>query len=109
VPGGIELGVFPADFWLPAVAQQEAVVRRCIARHPVPDEGYQRSAWAFCAERLGSWFLLRHFRGRTVMDRVARMRERIGPWVPGHWSRRWVGRLNLVDLEGRADYVPGST
>jgi hypothetical protein len=104
IPGGIELGVFPVDFWLPNVTAVEAVVRACIERYPVAVDGYQARAWAFCAERLGSYLLLRHFRNgrRRSVDRLGRM-------APSHWSRRFVGRLNLITEEGRADYAVGGT
>ena len=51
--GGVELGVFPADFWLPTVTAIESVVRECIRRYQPAPEGYQLRAWAFCTERLG--------------------------------------------------------
>ena len=106
IPGGLEVGVYPVDFWLPASGAVEAVVRECIQRHPVAPEGYQRRAWAFCAERLGSYLLLRHFRGpgrRRAWVEVLQRR------MPGHWSRRFAGRLNLINEEGQADYVAGGT
>ena len=58
LPGGIELGVFPADFWLRSVAAIESVVRACVQRYDVVREGYDARAWAFCVERLGSYLVL---------------------------------------------------
>lgn len=104
IPGGIELGVFPVDFWLPNISAVEAVVRACIERYPASLDGYQARAWAFCAERLGSYLLLRHFRNgrRPALDRLGRA-------APSHWSRRFVGRLNLITEEDRPDYAVGGT
>jgi len=106
IPGGLEMGVYPVDFWLPSIGAVEAVVRHCIEHHPVERDGYQARAWAFCAERLGSYLLLRHFRGpqrrRPAFDRLKRR-------LPSHWSRRYAGHLNLITESGQADYVAGST
>jgi hypothetical protein len=105
IPGGLEMGVYPAAFWLEQIAGVEAVVRRCIERHPVSQDGYQARAWAFCAERLGSWLLLRHLRrGRTRSRRVEALLRR---W-PNHWTHGPFGRLNLVADEANPDYVLGS-
>ncbi len=106
IPGGLEMGVYPADFWLPNIGAVEAVVRRCIEHHPVERDGYQARAWAFCAERLGSYLLLRQFRGP---QRRRRGLERLRRMLPSHWSRRYAGRLNLITESGQADYVAGST
>jgi hypothetical protein len=62
LPGGIELGVFPADFWVRNVTAIESVVRACVQRYPVVREGYDARAWAFCVERLGSYLVLRQLR-----------------------------------------------
>ena len=59
LPGGIELGVFPADFWLRSVTAIESVVRACVQRFNVVRDGYDARAWAFCVERLGSYVVLR--------------------------------------------------
>jgi hypothetical protein len=110
IPGGLELGVFPVDFWLPAITAVESVVRACITRDPIDSAGYQSRAWAFCAERLGSHLVLRHFRaipgaggGRSAWRTV----ERLKRLRPSHWQRRFVGRLNVI--ADAADYAPGST
>ena len=106
VPGGLELGVYPAPFWLREVAALEAVVRRCIERHPAPPEGPQRRAWSFCCERLGSYLLLRHFRGGGgAAGRGPRALERFAHWRRTHWSRRHAGHLTLVTEPGHGDYV----
>lgn len=63
---GIELGVFPADFWLRAVGQIESVLRECVKQHPNHREGYQRRSWAFCAERLSSYMIAKYLRTHYV-------------------------------------------
>ena len=93
VPGGVELGVYPADFWLAGIEQIEHVVRGCVARYPAARTGYQTRAWSFCAERLGSWLLLRHLRTDTATGWLGRHVPRINQ---ADWVRRWVGQLNLV-------------
>ena len=106
IPGGLEMGVYPADFWLEQIGALEAVTRGCIERYPAPPAGYQLRAWAFCNERLGSWLLLRHFRGPGKRRAV---RDRLQALQPSHWSRRYIGRLNLITEPGQPDYVPGTT
>lgn len=101
IPGGLELGVFPAPFWLRSIAAVEAVVRACIQRYPLAREGYQVRAWSFCAERLGSWMLLREFRA----GRRAGALEGLQRW---RWSRRFCGQLNLVIEDDAARYVIGT-
>ena len=105
VPGGLELGVYPARFWLREVEALEAVVRRCIERHPAPPEGPQRRAWSFCCERLGSYLLLRHFRGGGPARTGRRALERFARWRRSHWSHRHAGHLTLVTETGGGDYV----
>ena len=105
IPGGLELGLFPADFWLRHITSVESVLRACILRYPIVRTEYQVRAWAFCAERLGSYLLLRHFRqgrpaGHDRLDRLSRL-------LPSHWARRYVGRLNVVTQAGPANYVIG--
>ena len=93
-PGGLELGVFPADFWLNAVIGIEAVVKSCVQRYAdVRREGYQARAWAFCVERLGSYFLLRHFR-RNYPESV--------------WKGEFIGHLNLINDDGTLAYAVGT-
>ncbi|MDH4393014.1 MAG: hypothetical protein QE285_16530 [Aquabacterium sp.] len=90
--GGVELGFFPTAFWLDSVGAVEAVIRACLQMHPATREGAQARAWSFCAERLGSFLLLRHLRANY-------------PLV--HWLETFTGRLNLVTEGGHGDYVPG--
>jgi hypothetical protein len=92
-PGGIELGVMPAQFWIHHISAIESVIRRCIELHPVTREGTQARVWAFCAERLGSYYLLRELRSRPSPD--------------GDWLSRHCGQLNLLVEEGKQDYIPG--
>jgi hypothetical protein len=103
LPGGIELGVFPADFWLSHVTAIENVVRACVQRCNVVREGYDARAWAFCVERLGSYLVLRQLRSLPGVElRLFRLR-----WAgPNHWSRRFGGRLNLL-TDDADDYVIG--
>ncbi len=79
VTGGVELGVYPAPFWIDAVTAIENITRACVQRYPIAREGYNARAWAFCSERLGSYLLLRHLRDidkgvvpRRVVDGAAR-------------------------------------
>lgn len=88
--GGIEMGVFPADFWLRTVEQIEAVTWYCVQHYETRREGYQSRAWAFCAERLGSYLLLRE------------LRSRYGD--PGYM--RFFGQLNLLTRGDQTKYVP---
>jgi hypothetical protein len=92
-PGGIELGVFPTAFWLPHIGAIEAVVRRCVELHDTRRDGTQARIWAFCAERLGSYYLLRYLRSLGGEG--------------GDWLSRHVGQLNLLVGEGEQEYVPG--
>ena len=46
LPGGIELGVFPAEFWIRTITSIESVVRACVQRFSVAREGYDSRAWA---------------------------------------------------------------
>jgi hypothetical protein len=105
IPGGIELGVFPAPFWLRGIASLEAVVRECVRTHPAVRSGYQARSWAFCTERLGSYLLLRHF--GAVGSRRLRLR-RIARLFPPHWVRRAAGQLNLITQQDTNRYVPGT-
>jgi len=104
LPGGIELGVFPADFWLRSVTAIENVVRACVQRFNVVRDGYDARAWAFCVERLGSYVVLRELRTLPGIElRLFRLR-----WAgPNHWSRRFGGRLNLL-TDDADDYVIGA-
>jgi hypothetical protein len=99
VPGGIELGVYPAPFWLRGIEQLENVVRACVERYPERRDGYQLRAWSFCAERLGSWLLLKEFRGGS---------RRFERWQRRRWTKRYAGQLNLiVESEAHRGYKGG--
>lgn len=91
-PGGIELGVMPVDFWIRHITAIESVVRECVRLHPTRRGGIQARVWAFCAERLGSFFLLNHLRALTP----------VGDWLSPH-----TGQLNLVVQPGEQHYTPG--
>lgn len=86
---GIELGIFPADFWLDAVGQIEAILRVCVAQYPQHREGYQRRSWAFCAERLSSYMIARYLR--------AHYRDPASCY----------GQLNLIARENETRYTYG--
>lgn len=93
VPGGAELGVYPAPFWLETTAQIERVVRACVAKHATVRDGYQARLWSFCAERLGSWLLLKRFRTEVAG------RPEGGPIEcldRARWRARFAGQLNLI-------------
>jgi hypothetical protein len=91
--GGIELGVFPADFWLATVSAIESVIWACVRRYPVQREGYQTRAWAFCAERLGSYLLLKHLKAQN--------------WQTGGYEQ-FFGQLNLITQNDAKLYVPSN-
>ena len=104
LPGGIELGVFPADFWLRSVTAIENVVRACVKRYDVVRDGYDARAWAFCVERLGSYLVLRELRTLPGFELRG---FGLHFASPHHWSRRFAGRLNLLTDDGD-DYVVGA-
>jgi len=107
VPGGLEFGVYPAPFWLAGIEAIEKVVRACIAKHPEVREGYQKRNWSFCAERLGSYLLLRRLRAKGSSGGAP------GPavewWSRRRWSRRFAGQMNLiVEGDDHAGYRGGA-
>lgn len=104
VPGGVELGVYPAAFWLDAIDRIERVVRACVTAQPRRREGYQARAWSFCAERLGSWLLLKRLRADAAGGPLSRHWER---WNRRVWTRRCAGQLNLIVDDGHAGYRGG--
>jgi hypothetical protein len=104
VPGGIELGVFPAAFWTRSVAAIEDVVRACVKRYPVARDGYNARAWSFCTERLGSYLVLRHLRASPA-PKVGFFAIRQA--VPALGPRGAFGRLNLI-AQDTDDYVVGA-
>jgi hypothetical protein len=91
MPGGIELGVFPTEFWIRAISSIEMVVRACVKRYPARRTGYQTRNWAFCAERLGSFLLLKHLTTN----------------YPAVWQQQFIGQLNLLTEDEKAVYVAG--
>ncbi len=92
-PGGVEIGVFPADFWLKTVAAIEFVVCSCVLRHPATRDGYQARVWAFCAERLGSYLLLKHLKTN---------------YTTVNWPDQFCGHINLINQDESLNYVPGT-
>jgi hypothetical protein len=90
--GGMESGIFPADFWLPTIGAIETVTWECVRRYDIRREGPQARIWAYCIERLGSYLLLKKL--RTVYGHSA-------------WIDICTGYLNLITDEGFTDYVPG--
>lgn len=92
-PGGIELGVMPIKFWIKHITLLESVVRRCIEEHPYKREGFQSRIWAFCCERLGSYFLLKEFRSRQSDE--------------FDWMDSNTGYLNLLVKNDEKNYIPG--
>ena len=105
VPGGAELGVYPAAFWLESTGQIERVVRACVAKHGTVRDAYQARLWSFCAERLGSHLVLRRFRSE-----VAGKPEGGIEWLDRRrWRARFTGQLNLVtDDEAHRGYSAGA-
>ena len=105
VPGGVELGVYPAPFWLESTEKVERVVRACVARHATVRDGYQARLWSFCAERLGSFLLLKRFRAEvnaglgSGIEWLARRR----------WTARFAGQLNLVVADDSHGAYAGGT
>jgi hypothetical protein len=90
--GGLELGVFPAAFWLATVGAIEAVAWACVQHYDTRRDGAQARLWAYCVERLGSYLLLRQLRSRY---------GEVG------WIDTCTGHLNLIVEEGVTEYVPG--
>jgi hypothetical protein len=106
VPGGIELGVYPADFWIEGIGKIEDVVRACVRRYPDQREGYQKRSWSFCAERLGSWLLLRRLRADAATGWLTRVSPAANQRA---WTHRAAGQLNVIAPEGDyRGYVGGT-
>jgi len=104
VPGGVELGVYPATFWLEAIGQIESVVRACVTKHATVRDAPQARLWSFCAERLGSWLLLNRFRAE-----LGGGLDGLGEWLARRrWTARFGGRLNLVVDGAHAGYRAGT-
>lgn len=92
-PGGVELGLFPADFWIETVTGIESVIRACVSRYGTRRDGVQARVWSFCMERLGSYLLIKHLRKLHPRE---------------NWLAIYGGQLNLVTEDDSADYVPGA-
>jgi hypothetical protein len=105
IVGGVELGVYPAPFWLAAVTAIENITRACVQRYPTARTGYNARGWAFCSERLGSYLLLRHLRATAGGAKGPRQ---FGWGVGNHWAKRFVGQLNLVADDDAPDYAIGT-
>jgi hypothetical protein len=89
IPGGLELGIYPIDFWMSTMTQLEKVVSECISLFPTNREGYQSRAWAFCMERIGSYLILKELK-----------KDPEGPFS-------YFGYLNLINDDGSNSYTPG--
>ena len=92
-PGGIELGVMPKDFWINNITSIELVVRECVNKYSRKRVGSQSRVWAFCSERLGSYFLIRQLRAQALPNMN---------WLDNH-----TGQLNLLVSPNVNSYVPG--
>lgn len=89
IPGGIELGIYPIDFWMDNMTKLEKVVLECISLFPKIREGYQSRAWAFCMERIGSFLILKELKKDP------------------DWISKYCGHLNLINDDGSNSYTPG--
>lgn len=89
IPGGLELGIYPIDFWMNTMTQLEKVVSACISLFPTNREGYQSRAWAFCMERIGSYLILKELKKDP------------------EWPSNYFGYLNLINDDGSNSYTPG--
>jgi len=99
-PGGVELGVYPTDFWLEGIGAIERVIEACVRRYPTSRTGTQGRVWAYCAERLGSWQLVREFRRVRPCGRIRRLEI-------AQWRRHFAGHMNLVVEAGERQYRVG--
>jgi hypothetical protein len=90
MPGGIEIGVFPAAFWIDAMSAIERVVAACVKRYPTPREGYQLRSWAFCVERLGSYLLLKY-----LLQRYGQISQ----------TAPYFGQINIYSTDTSGVYV----
>jgi len=89
IPGGLELGIYPIDFWMQHIIKLEKVVKTCIAIFPNNREGYQSRAWSFCMERIGSYLILKEIRKNP-------------DWISDN-----CGYLNLINNDDSKSYTPG--
>jgi len=105
IPGGVELGVYPAAFWFESIDAVELVARACVDRYGTVRDGSQARLWSFCAERLGSWLLLKRLRREVHAGASGGVEW----WSRLRWAARYAGQLNLVvdDDRPHAGYVAG--
>lgn len=62
VPGGVEMGTYPTAWWMKTCSAMAKVVLSFVEHHKpfLAHDPYQRRAAAFCQERLGGYFLIKH-------------------------------------------------
>ncbi len=105
IPGGIELGVFPTEFWINGITAMENVIRECIRNNSKTHTYFQVRALSFCCERLGSYMLLKHFDASGSYG----MRYKLfASLFPPDWIKRFAGQLNLIAPHGTNDYQIGT-
>jgi hypothetical protein len=105
VPGGVELGIYPAPFWLESTETIERVARACVTKHATVREAFQARLWSFSTERLGSWLLLKRVRAEVA----GAFGSGIEPIGRRRWTARFAGQLNLVtEGEAHAGYAAGA-
>jgi hypothetical protein len=102
-PGGVEFGIYPADFWVRSVTALESVVRACVQTYAYCRLDYQTRAWSFCCERLGSYLLLKHFRSHSGHRKWSQKWHRTEPLI---WQRH-VGQMNLITRQKNEGYTLG--
>lgn len=109
-PGGIELGIFPADFWIRSITAMEDVVRACVNRYPTRREPAQARLWSFCMERLGSYLLMKQLRleypGENWMVKLLRHLHLMP--MEENWIAKHRGHMNLITEDESLRYVPGT-
>jgi hypothetical protein len=67
IPGGIEFGIFPKSWLVPALSEIERVSKQFLCRYGDRIKGYNKfqiRAVGFLSERLGSFMLIRHLSER---------------------------------------------
>lgn len=62
IPGGIELGTYPTDWWLKTMESIAKAAFYFMENYTVfdPYEPHRKRALAFCQERIGSYLLIKH-------------------------------------------------
>ncbi|MFV9635279.1 hypothetical protein [Mycobacterium neumannii] len=95
VPGGVELGIYPNSWLSQVLPRIELLSREFLHRHGNRIKGYnsfQIRAVGFLAERLGSYFLIRHL--------IEKYSNNIPAEIFGHMT---------VIVEGKSKYSAGLT